>query len=180
MNNRFFQFAHSFDILAFLVLYILLSLFYLSQAYCFIVTSAKCSNYIQNWKEKGSFLFSFLSLCCLVVQSLSHVQLFVIQLTAAGQASLYFTVSKSLLKFMSIESVMPSNHLIFCCFLLLLLSIFPSTRVFSNELVLRITWPKRWSFRVSIRKLKLYLKAMPPPPEDFSLYLMGQKIFTWL
>ena len=69
--------------------------------------------------------------------------------TAALQASLSFTVSQSLLKLMSIESVMPSNHLIFCCPLLLLPSVFPSIRVFSNELVLCIRWPKYWSFSFS-------------------------------
>ena len=70
--------------------------------------------------------------------------------TAAYQASLSFTVSCSLLKFMPIESVMLSNHLILCHFLLLLPSVFPSTRIFSNELVLRIRWPKYWSFSISI------------------------------
>ena len=85
-----------------------------------------------------------------VVQLLSHVQLFVTLWTAACQASLSFTVSWSLLKLMSIESVMPSNHLILCYHLLLLLSIFASIRVFSNESVLRIRWPKYWSFSFSI------------------------------
>ena len=66
--------------------------------------------------------------------------------TAACQAFLSITNSRSLLKLVSIESVMPSNHLILCCSLLLLPSIFPSTRVFSNESVLRIRWPKYWSF----------------------------------
>ena len=81
-----------------------------------------------------------------VVQSLSHVQLFVTPWTAAHQASLSFTVSQSLLKLMSIESVMPYNHLILCYPLLLLPSIFPSIRVFSIELALSIRWPKYWSF----------------------------------
>ena len=70
--------------------------------------------------------------------------------TAACQASLSITNSRRLLKLMSIESVMPSNHLIHCCPLLLLLSIFPSIRVFSNESVLCIKWPKSWSFSFSI------------------------------
>ena len=70
--------------------------------------------------------------------------------TAAYQASLSFTVSCSLLRFMPIESVMLSNHLILCHFLLLLPSVFPSIRIFSNELVLRIRWPKYWSFSISI------------------------------
>jgi len=84
-----------------------------------------------------------------VVQSLSCVQLIATPWTAARQASLTFTISRSLLKLMSIESVMPSNHLILCC-PLLLLSIFPSIRVFSNESALRIRWPKYWSFSFSI------------------------------
>ena len=84
------------------------------------------------------------------VQSLSHVWLFATPWTAACQASLSITNSRSLLKFMSIESVMPSNHLILCRPLLLLPSIFPSIGVFSNESVLRIRWPKYWSFIFSI------------------------------
>ena len=85
-----------------------------------------------------------------LVQSLSHVQLFANPWTAAHQACLSITNSWSLLKLMSIESVMPSNHLILCCLLLLLPSIFPSMRVFSNESVLCIKGPKYWSFSFSI------------------------------
>ena len=70
--------------------------------------------------------------------------------TVACQASLSFTISWSLLKLMSIRSVMPPSHLILCCLLLLLPSVFPSIRVFSNELTLHIRWPKYWSFRCSI------------------------------
>ena len=84
------------------------------------------------------------------VQSLSHVQLFATPWTTACQASLSITNSWSLLKFMSIESMMPSNHLILCCRLLLPASIFPSIRVFSNESVLLIRWPKYWSFSFNI------------------------------
>ena len=84
------------------------------------------------------------------VQSLSHVRLFMTLWTAACQASLSFTNFWSLLKFMCIESVMPSYHLILCCPLFLLPSIFPSIRVFSNESVLCIRWPKYWSFSFSI------------------------------
>ena len=83
-------------------------------------------------------------------QSLSHVRLFATPWTAACQASLYFTNSLSLFKLMSIKSVMPSNHLILCHPLVLLPSNFPSIRVFSNESVLRIRWPKYWSFSFSI------------------------------
>ena len=85
-----------------------------------------------------------------VVQSLSCVWLFVTPWTAAGQASLSFTISRNLLKLMSIKSVVPSNHLGLCCPFLLLPSIFPSIRVFSSELALRIRWPKYWSFSFSI------------------------------
>ena len=77
-----------------------------------------------------------------VVQLLSHVQLFVIPWIAALQAFLSFTISQSFLKFMSIESVIPSNHLILYCLLFLLTSILPSVKVFSKESVLCIKWPK--------------------------------------
>ena len=85
-----------------------------------------------------------------VVQLLCHIQLFVTRWTAAHQASLSFTISRRLLKLMSIKSVMPSNHLILCHPLLLLPLIFPSIEVFSKELGLHIRWPKYWSFSFSI------------------------------
>ena len=81
--------------------------------------------------------------------------------SAARQASLPITNSQSLLKLMPIESVMPSNHLILCHPLLLLPSIFPSIRVFSNELVLRIRWPKYWSFSFSISPSNEYSGRSP-------------------
>ena len=84
------------------------------------------------------------------VQSLSHVWLFAAPWTAARQAFLSITNSRSPPRPMSIESMMPSNHLILCCPLLLLPSIFPSIRVFSNESILHIRWPKYWSFSFSI------------------------------
>ena len=84
------------------------------------------------------------------VQSLGRVRLFATPWTAARQASLPITNSQSSLKLMSIESVMPSNHLFLCRPLLLLPSIFPSFGVFSNESVLHIRWPKYWSFSFSI------------------------------
>ena len=83
-----------------------------------------------------------------LVQSLSRVRLFATSWTAARQASLVY--HQSLLKLMSIASVMPSNHRILCHPLLLLPSVFPSIRVFSNESVLHIRWPKYWSFSFSI------------------------------
>ena len=85
-----------------------------------------------------------------VVQLLSHVRLFVTPWPAACQASLSITFSLSLLKFVSTESVMSSNHLILCYPLLLLPSVFPSIRVFSHESPLRIRWPKYWCFSFSI------------------------------
>ena len=94
------------------------------------------------------------------VQSLGHVQLIATSWTAACQASLSITNSRNLLKFRSIESVMPSNHLIFCHPLLLLTSIFPSIRVFSNESVLRIRWPKYRSFSFSISPSNEYSERL--------------------
>ena len=90
------------------------------------------------------------------VQSLSHVQFLVTPWTAACQASLSFTISWSVLKFMSIESVMSSSHLILCCPFLLLPSIFPINRIFSNESALHIRWPKYWSFSFSINPSNEY------------------------
>ena len=94
------------------------------------------------------------------VQSLSHVQLFVTTWTAAHQASLSITNSWSLIKLMSIESVMPSNHLILCHPLLLPPSVFPSIRVFSKESVLHIWWPKYWSFSFNISPSKEYSRLI--------------------
>ena len=91
-----------------------------------------------------------IKVCISSVQSLSHVRLFVTPWTAARQASLSISNSRSLSKLMSTESVMPSNHLILRCPLLILPSIFPSIRVFSDESALRIRWPKYWSFSFSI------------------------------
>ena len=97
-------------------------------------------------RNKIVFLKVFFSI---VVQYLTHVWLFTTPRTVACQASLSFTISRSLLKLMSIESVISSNHLILCCPLLLLPSIFPSIGVFSNESPLHIRQPKYWSFSFS-------------------------------
>ena len=104
-----------------------------------------------NWSLKCILCLSVL------VQLLNHVQLFVTSWIAARQASLSITNSWSLFKLMSILSVMPSNHLTLCCPLLLLPSIFPSMRVFSNESALWIRWPKYWSFSFSISPSNEYL-----------------------
>ena len=104
-----------------------------------------------------NFYFPSVSQICYVFldlsvqfSSVSPVRLFATPCTATHQASLFITNSRSLLKFVSIESVMPSNHLILCRPLLLSPSIFPSIRVFSNESVLHIRWPKYWSFSFTI------------------------------
>ena len=102
---------------------------------------------IPKWTDKIKFSWSF---AVVVVQSFSHIWLFSTPWTAARQVPLSITNSWSLLNPMSIELVIPSNHLILCCPLLLLPSIFPSIRVFSNESVIRTRWPKDWSFSFSI------------------------------
>ena len=110
--------------------------------------------YICKWSTEDECSIQFLSQTAreyvAIVQSLSCVQLFATPWTVACQASLSFTISQSLLKLMCIESMMPSNHLILCYPLLLLPSIFPSIRVFSNELALHIKWPRYWSFSINI------------------------------
>ena len=97
-----------------------------------------------------------LSFILVVAQLLSQDRLFATPWTAAYQAFLSFTISQSLLKLVSIESVMPSNHLILCCPLLLLPSTFPGIRVFSKGLALLIRWSKYWSFSFSIRPSSEY------------------------
>ena len=118
----------------------------------FSLVSGHCKVFLLFFRPALHFIikYSILSNYYFSVQSLSCVQLFAIPWTAACQASLSITNSRSLLKLMSIESVMSSNHLIFCCPLLFPPSIFPSIRVFSNESVLHIRWLKYWSFSFSI------------------------------
>ena len=106
------------------------------------------------------------------VQSLSRVQFFVTLWTAAQQVSLSFANSRSLLKLRSIESVMPSNHFILCCLLLLLPSIFPSIRVFSNESALCIRWPKNWSFSFSISPSNEYSGLISLRIDWFDLFVV--------
>ena len=107
------------------------------------------------WGRKESDTTEQLTLSLCLVQSLICAQLFAIPWTATCQASLSITNSWSPPKPMSIESVMPSNHLILCHPLLLPPSIFPSIRVFSNESALRMRWPKYWSFSFSIWVVKI-------------------------
>ena len=122
------------------------------------------------------FTFSYISyithVYVLVVQSLSCVQLFATSWTTAHQASLSFTISWSLLKLVSIELVMPSNHLFLCCPLLLLPSIFPSIRVFSNEPVFHIRWPKYWSFSFSISPSNEYSRLISFRIDRFDLLVV--------
>ena len=113
------------------------------------------------------------------VQLLSPAQLFVTPWTAACQAPLSSTVSRSLLKFVSVESVMPSSHLILCCPRLLLPSIVPSIRVFSNESALYIRWPKYWSFSFSISPSNEYSGLISFKIDCFDL-LAVQGIFKSL
>ena len=110
-------------------------------------------NYKSEWPQKSdneNYTICKMRICVyvnivVIVQLVSHVLLFVTPWTVAHQASLSFNTSQNLLKLMSTELVMPSNHLILCHFLLLLPSIFPCLRVFSNELSLHIRWPKYWT-----------------------------------
>ena len=121
------------------------SIFYIYTIYIFILCL-----------PLGSLFLWLMSQVIFVVPSLSCVQVFATPWTAARQASMSFTISWSLLKLMSTESVMPSNHLVLCWPLLLLPSIFPSIRVLSNELALHIRCPKYWSFSFSINPFNEY------------------------
>ena len=113
-------------------------------------TEMLVTSYILIWVVNASWVFSSVQL--LMSNSVTPW-------IGAHQASLSFIISWSLLKLMSIESVMPSNHLILCCPLLFLTSIFPSIRVFSNESALHIRWPKYWSFSFSISPSNEYSRV---------------------
>ena len=146
-----------------------------------------------NMDKRNPCLVSFSS-----VQSPSHVRLFQTPWTAACQASLSITNSRSLLKLMSIELVMPSNYLILCHSLLLLPSIFPSIRVFSSESVLHMMWPKYWSFSFSISPSNEYsglisfridwfdllavhrtLKSLLQHPSSKASFLLHSELSLW-
>ena len=120
-----------------------------------------------------SAIVLWLPLQFISVQLLSCVWLFVTPWTAARQASLSITNSWSLLKLMSIESVMPSNQLILCSPFLLLPSIFPSIRVFSNESILHIRWPKYWDFSFSISPSNEYSGLISFRMDWFDLAVQG-------
>ena len=125
----------------------------LSWAPC-VIQQLPTSSLFYRWMEKDVVHIHSGILVVAAVQSLSHVWLFVTPWTAARQASLSCTNTRSLLKRMSIEWVMPSNGLILCRPFLLPPSIFPSIRVFSSESVLLITWPKFWSFSISPKNIQ--------------------------
>ena len=137
---------------------------------------------LKNWRNWGLDI----SLICLKYQSLSSVQLFATPWTASHQAFLSFSISQSLLRFTSIELVMPSNHLILCHPPLLLPSIFPSIRVFSNESVLCIKWPKYLNHRepqvphpnMGIR-LNLTYKVAWRSERNCTWKLLGTKKHLW-
>ena len=111
------------------------------------------------------------------VQSLSCVQLFATPWTAACQASQSIPSSQSLLKLMSIESVMPSNHLILCCPLCLPPLIFPRIRVFSSESVLHIRWPKYWSFSFSISPSNEYSGKCS---QNYNILPVGMQFYSFV
>ena len=110
-----------------------------------VAKKLKNKNSTNSWMNNEIVVYLNNGIVVAVVQSLSCVQLLAAPWTVVGYSSFSFTISQSLLKLMCIESVMPSNHLILCLPLLLLLSIFPSIRVFSSESGLGIRWPKYWS-----------------------------------
>ena len=118
--------------------------------------------------NKGKKRKSPMQLKLVAIQSISFVQLFAIPWTEAHQASLSFIISQTFLKVISTESVMPSNYLI-CCSLLLLPSIFPSIRVFSNQLSLHIRWPQYWSFSFTISPSNEYSRFISFKIDRFSL-----------
>ena len=115
-----------------------------------------------------------------VIQLLSHVQLFVTPWTVTFQAPLSSTISQSVLRFMSIESMMPPNHLILYRTLLFLPSIFPSIRIFSNESVLRIRWPKYWSFSLSISPSNEYSGLVSLGIDGFDLLAIQGTLKSFL
>ena len=119
------------------------------------------------------YLFGRFSLTIVIVQSLSCIWFFVTQWTAAHQAFLSFTIFRSLLKLMSVESMMSSNHFILCYPLLLLPSILPSIRVFFNESALRIRWPVYWSFSFNINPSNEYSGLISFRTDWFDLAVPG-------
>ena len=129
----------------------------------------KSEQWPSSWKSPSLSQNNWHTVSFIVVQSLSLVQLFLTPWTVARQASLSFTISWSLLKLMSLELVVPANYLIFCCPLLLLPSIFPSIRVFSNESALWVRWPKYWNFSFTISPSNEYSELISFRTDRFDL-----------
>ena len=126
---------------------------------------------LKSYENRGNFRHIWIVLTSIVVQLLSHVQLFVTPWTAACQASLYFTISRSLCKFMSFELVMPSDHPILCH---ILPSVFSSIRIFSSDSVLHIRWPKYWSFNFNTSPSSEYSGLI-----SFRFYLLVVQGTLW-
>ena len=126
----------------------------------------------KSWTWNNAKIMAFFFLL-VVVHLLSCIWLFATPWIAACQASRSFPISQSLLKLMPVESIIPSSHLIFCCPLLLLPSFFPSIRVFSNESVLHIRWPKYWRFSFSISPSNEYLGLISFRIDWFDLAVQG-------
>ena len=135
-------------------------------------SSPDISSQVWRLMTESSFAFAF--------QSLSHVRLFATPWTTTCQPSLSFTISWGLLKLTSIESMMPSNHIILCCPLLLLPSVFPSIRVFSNESTLPIRWPKYWSFSFSISPSSEYSGLISFRIDWFDLLAVQETLKSFL
>ena len=136
---------------------------------------SRCSKTVQ---DESTWIDNFLGFSS--VKSLSRVWLFATPWTAAHQASLSITNSQSFLKLMSIESVMPSNHLVLCCPLLFLPSIIPRIRVSSNKSVLHIRWPKYWSFSFSISPSSEYSVLVSFGIDWFDLLVVQRTLNTLL
>ena len=132
-------------------------------------------------RGKSFSLFYFMLFYPIVVQLLSWVSLFETPWAAACEASLHFTISWNLLKLMFIELVMPFNHLILCLPFLLLPSVFPSIRVFSNESVLLIRWPEYWGFSFSISPSREYSGLISFRIDWFDLLAVQEtlKVYFW-
>ena len=147
--------------------------------FCFLKIDAGGKKRMREWVGDGWIVGDMIKQVFSSVQSLSRVQLFATPWTAAHQASLSITNSRSLLKLMSIKSVMPSNYLILCHPLLLLPSIFPIIRVFSSESALRIRWPKYWSFSFSITPSNEYPRQISFRIDKFDLAVQGlSRVFS--
>ena len=150
------------------------------QSYGICCPGLAVSNLYYNWYPSWYSAYFFCALFPFFVWSLSYVLLFATLCTIASHAFLTFTISWNLLKLMSVESEMPSNHLILCCPLLLLPSIFPSIRVFSNESALHIRWPQYCSFCFRISPSNEYSGLISFRVDWFNLLAVQQTLKSLL